>query len=149
MDDLVQIRRASLDDADVMAALAADLAQSFAFSRPDFDRAFPELLTRADSCLLIADDAGGAGGAGGAGVGYLLGFRHLTFYANGPVGWVEEVLVRDGHRGRGVGRALMGAFERWAADGECALIALATRRAAAFYRALGYQDSAAYLRKVL
>jgi len=125
-----------------MAALAAELAQSFAFSQPDFDRTFPELLARADSCLLVADDAG-------VGVGYLLGFRHLTFYANGPVGWVEEVLVRDGHRGRGVGRALMEAFERWAAEGECALVALATRRAAPFYRALGYQDSAAYLRKVL
>lgn len=139
---MIQIRRASPGDAGAMAALAAELAQSFAFSQPDFDRTFPELLARADSCLLVADDAG-------VGVGYLLGFRHLTFYANGPVGWVEEVLVRDGHRGRGVGRALMEAFERWAAEGECALVALATRRAAPFYRALGYQDSAAYLRKVL
>ncbi len=126
----------------MLAALAADLAQSFAFSRPDFDRTFRELLAQEDTCLLIADDAG-------AGVGYLLGFRHLTFFANGPVGWVEEVLVRDGHRGHGLGRALMGAFERWAADGECALVALATRRSAAFYRSLGYQDSAAYLHKVL
>ncbi len=137
-----RIRRANRQDAEVVAALAADLAQSFAFSRPDFDRTFPDLLARADACLLIAEDAG-------ISVGYLLGFRHLTFYANGPVGWVEELLVRDGQRGRGVGRALMNAFERWAADGECALVALATRRAAAFYRALGYQDSAAYLRKVL
>jgi hypothetical protein len=43
----------------------------------------------------------------------------------------------------------MGAFERWAADGDCMLVALATRRAAPFYRALGYQESAVYLRKVL
>jgi GNAT superfamily N-acetyltransferase len=125
-----------------MAALAAELAQSFAFSRPEFDRTFPQLLDREDSCLLVADDAG-------VGVGYLLGFRHPTFYANGPVGWVEELLVREAHRGRGAGRALMEAFERWAAEGECALVALATRRAAPFYRALGYEDSAAYLRKVL
>jgi hypothetical protein len=33
--------------------------------------------------------------AGEERVGYLLGFAHLTFYANGPVGWVEEVLVRQ------------------------------------------------------
>ena len=32
-------------------------------------------------------------------LGYVLGFRHLTFYANGPVGWVEELLVRQEHRG--------------------------------------------------
>jgi hypothetical protein len=31
----------------------------------------------------------------------------------------------------------------------CTLVALATRRAAPFYRALGYQDSAVYFRKVL
>ena len=43
----------------------------------------------------------------------------------------------------------MDAFEQWAAAEGCALIALATRRAAPFYRALGYEESAAYFRKVL
>jgi GNAT superfamily N-acetyltransferase len=60
------------------------------------------------ACLLLAvsnDDP----------LGYLLGFRHITFYPNGPVASVKEVLVRNEHRGRGVGRALMEAFEQWAA----------------------------------
>jgi GNAT superfamily N-acetyltransferase len=69
--------------------------------------------------------------------------------ANGPVGWVEEVLVRTELRGAGLGRALMRAFEDWAAAQGCALVALATRRAAPFYRALGYEESAAYFRKLL
>jgi hypothetical protein len=43
----------------------------------------------------------------------------------------------------------MSAFERWAAARDCALIALATRRAAPFYRALGFEKSAVYFRKVL
>ena len=43
----------------------------------------------------------------------------------------------------------MGAFEQWAAGQGCALVALATRRAAPFYRAVGYEESAAYFRKVL
>ena len=43
----------------------------------------------------------------------------------------------------------MSAFEMWAAKRGCALVALATRRAAPFYRALGYDESAAYLRKLL
>ena len=42
-----------------------------------------------------------------------------------------------------------GAFESWAAAERCALVALATRRAAPFYRALDYEDSATYFRKVL
>ena len=43
----------------------------------------------------------------------------------------------------------MSAFEQWAAARDCALIALATRRAAPFYRALGFEESAVYFRKVL
>jgi GNAT superfamily N-acetyltransferase len=82
-------------------------------------------------------------------VGYLLGFWHLTFYANGPVAWVEEILVRSEDRGRGIGRALMTTFEQWAARRDCTLMALATRRAEPFYSALGYDPSATYLRKVL
>ncbi len=136
------IRQAGPEDADQVAGLAAELAQSFAFRRADFDVSYPALLADEDAHVLVAADGGDC-------MGYLLGFRHLTFFANGPVGWVEEVLVRREHRGRGIGRDLMNAFERWAAGDGCAMVALATRRAAPFYLALGYEESAAYLRKVL
>jgi GNAT superfamily N-acetyltransferase len=138
----VQTRPAGPGDADRVAGLASELAMSFPFRRAAFDTSYAALLEGRDSCLLVAareDDC----------LGYLLGFRHLTFFANGPVGWVEEVMVRAEHRQAGIGRALMNAFEEWAATQGCALIALATRRAAPFYRALGYQESAAYFRKVL
>jgi GNAT superfamily N-acetyltransferase len=62
---------------------------------------------------------------------------------------VEEIVVRGRERGQGAGAALMSAFERWAAAEGCALVALATRRAAAFYRAVGYEESAVYFRKLL
>jgi GNAT superfamily N-acetyltransferase len=137
-----EIRPAGLADADGVAGLAAELALSFAFSREKFLVNYPALAGDEHACLLVAVD-------GPEYLGYLLGFRHLTFFANGPVGWVEEVLVRGDARGLGIGAALMGAFERWAAGPGAALIALATRRAAPFYRALGYQESAAYFRKVL
>jgi GNAT superfamily N-acetyltransferase len=141
-DERCQIRRAGPGDAGAVADMAAGLAQSFTFSRAGFNVSYPALLAASDACLLLA-------AAGEEHLGYLLGFRHLTFYANGPVGWVEEVFVRHRERGRGAGRALMNAFEQWAADQGCALVALATRRAAPFYRALGYEQSAIYHRKVL
>ena len=109
---------------------------------PDDTPRGPALLATDGACLLLAADESGT-------AGYLLGFRHLTFYANGPVAWVEEVVVRGHDRGQGIGRALMGAFEDWAAAEGCAMVALATRRAAPFYHALGYEESAAYFRKVL
>jgi GNAT superfamily N-acetyltransferase len=137
-----EVRTAGAGDRDDVAALAAALAQSFAFSRERFDASYPALLADPGACLLLA-------ARGPRAVGYLLGFRHLTFYASGPVAWVEEVAVRRPDRGQGAGAALMSAFERWAAGHGCALVALATRRAAPFYRAIGYEESAAYFRKVL
>jgi GNAT superfamily N-acetyltransferase len=137
-----QIRPARAADAGAVADLAAELAQSFPFSPESFRRHYPDLLAASGACLLVAAD-------GERYLGYLLGFQHLTFYANGPVGWVEEVVVRGSDRGRGAGRGLMSEFEQWAAGQGCALVALATRRAAPFYRALGYQESAAYFRKLL
>ena len=142
-DARCQIRRADAGDAEAVADLAAGLAQSFAFSAGQVPAAATRPCSpRTDACLLLAVN-------GHERLGYLLGFEHLTFYANGPVAWVEEVFVRSQDRGRGVGRALMSAFERWAAARDCALVALATRRAAPFYRALGYEESAIYFRKIL
>jgi GNAT superfamily N-acetyltransferase len=137
-----EIRHARAGDVDGVAALAAELALSFEFSSAQFRVSYRVLLAANGACLLVAV-------AGGESVGYLLGFRHLTFYASGPVAWVEEVVVRGRDRGHGIGRALMDAFEDWATAGGCVLAALATRRAAPFYLALGYEESAAYFRKVL
>jgi GNAT superfamily N-acetyltransferase len=136
----MQVRPACAGDAAAVAVLARELAMSFAFQPDRFELSFAALVADEQACLLVAADGCD---------GYLLGFRHLTFFANGPVGWVEEIAVRAGQRGRGTGRALMSAFEQWAAGHGCALVALATRRAAPFYQALGYQESATYFRKIL
>jgi GNAT superfamily N-acetyltransferase len=135
-------RPAEPGDIEDVAGLAAELASSFEFSRQRFKASYPALLAADDACLLLAADEGGV-------AGYLLGFRHLTFYANGPVAWVEEVVVRNQDRRRGIGQVLMNAFEEWSAAQGCALVALATRRAAPFYLSLGYEESATYFRKVL
>jgi GNAT superfamily N-acetyltransferase len=138
-----QVRPAEAGDADAVAELAAELAQSFPFSREKFQLSYPALLTNGDARLLLAVREPEQV------AGYLLGFTHLTFFAGGPVGWVEEIVVRPRDRGHGTGAALMSTFEQWAGARGCALTALATRRAAPFYRALGYEESATYFRKLL
>jgi GNAT superfamily N-acetyltransferase len=126
--------------------LARDLATSYVPERPAFDRSFALLLADPSALLLVAE---GPGALGPDVAGYLLATSHPAFHANGPVVWVEEVMVAAPARAHGVGRQLMAAAEDWARQRGAAYVALATRRAALFYRSLGYQDSATYFKKPL
>jgi len=136
------IHVAEPQDADVLLALASGFATSFVVDGAAFQTAFSALLADRDAHLLVAEQDAHL-------VGYLLGFVHASFYANGPVAWVEEITVAENLRRHGIGQLLMQQFERWAATRDARLVALATRRAVPFYQALGYEESAIYLRKLL
>lgn len=134
------VRRAEPQDGPALFLLARAFATSFAVDQAAFERAFGEMLMHPEAFLAVAE-------ADGKVIGYVLGFDHLTFFANGRVAWVEEIMVGEAFRRQGIGRHLMEAFEAWATAREAKMIALATRRAADFYGALGYEESAAYFRK--
>ena len=134
------IRRAEPQDGPALFTLAHAFATSFAVEQPAFDQTFAQLLTHPEAFLAVAE-------VNGEVAGYVLGFDHLTFFANGRVAWVEEIMVGESFRRQGVGRRLVEGFEAWASEREVKLIALATRRRADFYGALGYEESAAYFRK--
>jgi GNAT superfamily N-acetyltransferase len=136
------IRPAQLSDSDALFALAKAFATSFVVERTAFDVSFAALLGSPDAFLAVAMEEERV-------IGYVMGFDHFTFYANGRVSWVEEIMVAEEFRRHGVGRLLMEAFEQWAKKRGSKLVALATRRAAAFYRGIGYEESATYFRRVL
>ncbi len=136
------IRRATLADADALFDLASGFATSFRPQRTAFEASLAALVVDPAAWLALAETAGEADG-------YCLGFDHFTFFANGRVAWFEEITVRAAVRRQGIGAALMAAFEDWARGRGAKLVALATRRAAPFYRALGYEELAAYFRKLL
>jgi len=136
------IRSAVSADATALLPIVVDFAVSFTPEERFFERAFSEVLTNRFACLRVAE-------VDRTVTGYLLGFTHPTFFANGPVSWIEEVAVHPGWRRGGIGRALVSEFERWAASRGSRLVALATRRAAEFYRAIGYEELAVYFRKLL
>lgn len=73
----------------------------------------------------------------------------MTDFANGPVGWVEEIAVRENARRQHLGSLLMTAFEDGVRERGGRLVALATTRASSFYEAIGYDRHAAYYRKYL
>lgn len=150
---------AQQSDTKALLELAQGLATSFVVDPQAFDIALTELLCASSSYLAVASanrhnwagqvEPKGQSLAVPEIVGYVLGFNHYTFYANGRVAWVEEIVVNEAFRRRGIGTLLMQSFEAWAEKQDAKLVALATRRAAGFYQALGYEESALYMRKLL
>ena len=136
------IREASPDDLDDVFALTEQFAASFRPDRESFDHCVSHLMPDESAKLFVAEYDGQI-------AGYCLGFDHYALYANGRVSWVEEITVREELRRKGIGRALMNACEAWARLRGSKLVGLATRRAAQFYAALGYEESAVYFRKLL
>ena len=137
-----EIRELAASDLEQLCMLAAQFASSFRLERSAFELAARELMADPSAHLEGAFLANRL-------VGYCLGFDHQTFFANGRVSWVEEIMVTEGSRQLGIGRLLMDHFEAWARLRGSKLVALATRRAADFYESLGYEKSATYYRRIL
>jgi GNAT superfamily N-acetyltransferase len=138
----ITIRPAAPPDQAAILALVTQFATSFTPQQSAFEASFSRLLKEESACLRVAESEEGI-------IGYCLGFDHDTFYANGRVAWVEEIMVLEAYRRHHIGQQLMDAFEAWAIARGSILVALATRRAASFYTALGYEESATYFRKIL
>jgi GNAT superfamily N-acetyltransferase len=137
------VRLAAAADRHRIWRLAQELAASFVPQRLVFDASFDALLAAPSDLLLVAvSPTQGV-------VGYVLASHHMTLFANGPVAWVEELIVDQRARNRGAGRALMSGVEDWARSLGAAYVSLGTRRAATFYTAIGYEESAAFFRKLL
>ncbi|MCP2241465.1 GNAT family N-acetyltransferase [Lentzea aerocolonigenes] len=135
------IRPARPEDAEGVWPLVQDFATSFTPERTAFDMTWHEAVAAAGTLVLVAETDGI--------IGYLLGNSHRTFFANGPVAWVEELMVERSHRRSGVGRRLMDHAADWARSIDAAYVALASQRAGAFYLALGYEDSAVFYQRTL
>ena len=136
------IREARIADVESVLPLVEEFVTSFAVDRDAFRTSFQKLIVDDSALVLVAE-------TGGSLVGYCLGFVHGTFYANGPVAWLEEIMVQAEHRRSGLGGRLMEAFEAWAKQKDAILSALSTRRATRFYEAIGYEESATYYRRLL
>jgi len=128
-----------LDDMDGLYPLARALGTSFDVKEDAFSAVFKNILTDKNILLFVAEADGL--------LGYIMGYVHPAFYANGLIAWVEELYVVPETRGAGIGRALMCAFETEVQPRGCKLVSLSTRRAGDFYEALGYEKSAIYYKK--
>ena len=138
----LDVRPGRAEDLDAVWPLARDFATTFDVERSAFDTSFTALVADDRTWLLVAHEDGIV-------LGYALASWHQTFLANGPVCWVEELMVSEEYRSKGVGGALMRAIEAKASVAGGAYVSLASRRAVGFYTGIGYEDSATFLRKLL
>jgi GNAT superfamily N-acetyltransferase len=138
----INFRNAIPKDEEELLDLSAKLSTSFKLNKTDFTRIYREVLSNKDADILVAKIETGI-------IGYVLGFHHSTFYANGLISWVEELFVLEDYRGQSIGKNLMVLIEEKAAERGSKLVALATRRASDFYKAIGYDESAVYFKKTL
>jgi GNAT superfamily N-acetyltransferase len=136
------IRPIQAHELDDLFRLVEQFSTSFEPDKVQFQESMSHLLSDEAAFLRVALQDGKL-------IGYCLGFDHYTLYANGRVSWLEEIMVDETYRNQGIGKQLMDCFEEWTRLRKSQLIALATRRAATFYKGLGYQESAVYFRKIL
>jgi predicted N-acetyltransferase YhbS len=137
------IRPAVSDDADGVWRLVEDFSPTFRPEREAFDLTFRSLAQASQTLVLVAEQDSGSV------VGYLLAHCRATFLANGPAAWVEEVMVAEPARRKGVGQALMNDVETCAKSQGAADVSLASRRAGDFYLSLEYEDAATFFKKPL
>ena len=142
MTGLLQIRRAKLADELGLFALVRQFPSATLPSNEAFAQSLRLKLKDNDALVAVAELDGRL-------VGYIAGDAHETFYAGGKIAWVDEILVAESERRRGIGRALMTEFENWAAGGRCRLVGLATEAAASFYEELGFEPGDGYFKRYL
>jgi GNAT superfamily N-acetyltransferase len=86
-------------------------------------------------------------------IGVAIGNRRLTMASDDPAATLALLVVDESARGRGVGTALIEAFERWAIAGGASLatVTSANHRLAAhrLYERLGYENTGVRLVKTL
>lgn len=136
------IRTAILDDLKQILSLTKDFTTSFDVDDQKFQENYPVILQNENSKLLVAELDYKI-------MGYCLAFDHLALFSSGYITWIEELMVDENHRGKGLGCNLVEAIECHAKSKNSRYVALATRRSKDFYLKIGYEDSATYLRKLL
>ncbi len=133
------IRAADTADLEALIGLLQALFSIEADFRPDPDRQRRGLARLLDeparAGVLVAE-------RGGAVVGMVTAQLVISTAEGGPSAWVEDMVVDEAERGRGIGRRLLDAIEVWAvARGASRLQLLADREngpALGFYARLGW-----------
>ncbi len=139
---MVTIRAAEVQDIDSLVSLLHVLfaiEEDFAYNKDRQRRGLAMMLENPKGCVLVAETVGQV-------IGMCTGQIIVSTAEGGPALLVEDVVVLEAWRGRGVGRQLLEWLDTWtAARGISRLQLLADRSNTAvlgFYEKLGWQPTA-------
>lgn len=144
------IRDATLEDVPELSRLLDELfsiEQDFKPNTENQVRGMRLLLQHPDrACIKIAcDDAGNI-------IGMVSAQLVISTAQGAPSAWVEDMVVRDGHRGQGTGRALLDSLTVWAqskgATRAQLLVDLDNAPAIGYYDHLGWQPTRLGARRI-
>jgi len=147
----IAIRDAGPADVGQVVELVKELAASMGENSPITEDYAAAYLGFPGSAVLLAEDVEAGGAEGRRPVGLLsYSVRPGLFHAANSA-LIEELVVAEGHRGKGAGKALLEALlERLEKQG-CAEVSVTTMPdndgALRFYRSHGLIDEAVYLEK--
>lgn len=142
MEKRLVIRSAVIEDKESIFQLANQLSDFVKIDRDIFFNNYHQLITDKNHCIIVAKLEQKI-------VGYLSGYFHKAIYANGLIGYVDEIVVLDAQRNLKIGTMLMNELEVICKNKNCILISLATAGAKEFYEKLGYSNKAGYYKKYL
>lgn len=138
---MVFVRAAQAGDIDTLVLLLKSLfaiERDFQFDSSRQQRGLAMMLDNPGGCLLVAE-------AEGRVVGMCSGQLLVSTAEGGPALLVEDVVVFEQWRGRGVGRLLMEALGQWAGKRKVSRLQLLADRnnapALGFYRRLGWKNT--------
>jgi GNAT superfamily N-acetyltransferase len=145
----MQVRPARPEDWPAVAGLLVELGRGVAAGTAEdttHQMQFTGHLRRIDSVTLVADDAGEV-------VGVVDMEYHQRLGDHRPQARVNDLVVAEGSRGRGVGTALLSRAEELARKRGCFRMALVTASwrdsTVAFYKREGWGDYGAWFVKTL
>ena len=134
----IHVRAATREDAAALAALVTQLG--YASKREAVETRLERLESEGQIVLVAVAAAGEAGQL----VGLAAMFVNHVIVDDRPFARLAALVVAEGYRGRGVGRALVGEVERLAREAGCSSIEVTSGdhrpEAHRFYAALGFEE---------
>jgi GNAT superfamily N-acetyltransferase len=135
----VFVRGAKLEDFNFVFGLLVQLWPDKTLNKYHILKVYEQGLESKNNKFLCAEVRGEV-------VGFCSFCRMLTFWQEGYIGYIPELIIDENNRGQGVGRALMEAVIEAAKESGCGLIALDSgfhrERAHLFYESMGFKKMA-------